>query len=59
VPLPPEVIDAREKMNQAEAELRAYVDTGEHDSNKHRELVHNLRRAIHDYEDSIAALLQA
>ena len=43
MPLPPEVIDARERMNQAEAELRAYVDRGEHDSNKHRELVHNLR----------------
>jgi hypothetical protein len=52
-------MDARERMNQAEAELRAYVERGEQDSNKRRELVHNLRRAIHDYEDRIAALLQA
>ena len=59
MPLPPEIITARQKMNQAEDALRAYVDSGgEHDLNKRRELVVNLRRAIHDYEDSVNRLLR-
>jgi hypothetical protein len=58
MPLPPEVIAARERMNQAEDALRAYVDSGEHDRDKHRELVRNLQRAIHEYEGRIAALIR-
>jgi hypothetical protein len=45
-------------MRQAEAALRAYVESGEHDSNKHRGLVESLQRAIREYEDRIAALLR-
>lgn len=58
MPLPPEVIAAQERMNQAEAALRAYVDGGEHDRDKHRELVGDLQRAIRDYEGRIGGLLQ-
>jgi len=45
-------------MNQAEDALRAYVDSGEHDRDKHRELVRYLQRAIHEYEGRIAALIR-
>jgi len=38
--------------------LRANVESGEHDSNKHRGLVGSLQRAIREYEDRIAALLR-
>ena len=58
MPLPPEIIAAQERMRQAEAALRAYVESGEHDSNKHRGLVESLQRAIREYEDRIAALLR-
>ena len=58
MPLPPEIITARQRMNQAEDALRVYIDSGEHDLNKRRELVVNLRRAIHDYEDSVNKLLR-
>ncbi len=58
MPLPPEIIKARQRMNQAEDALRAYKDSGEHDLKKRHELVVNLRRAIHDYEDRINTLLR-
>jgi hypothetical protein len=56
MPLPPEVVAAREIMNQAEADLRVYLDSGEHDHDKQRGLVENLRHAILEYEGTIAAL---
>jgi hypothetical protein len=58
MPLPAEIITARQKMNQAEEALRDYVDSGEHDLDKRRVLVVNLRRSIHDYEDSVNRLLR-
>ena len=56
MPLPPDVLDAKQRMDYAGEALRAHVDSGEHDHDKHRILVDNLQRAIHEYLDRIAAL---
>ena len=45
-------------MRQAEAALHTHVESGEHDSNKHRGLIESLQRAIREYEDRIATLLR-
>jgi len=58
MPLPPEFLAARDRMYQAEDELRAYVDSAEHDRNRHRQLVENLQQRIREFEASVAALLQ-
>jgi hypothetical protein len=58
VPLPPELIESQERLRQAETSLHAYVDSSEHDPNKHRVLAENLQRAIRQYEERIAAMLQ-
>jgi len=49
MPLPQYVLDAQQRMNDADAALRAYVDSGAQDRDKHRELVRNLERAIRNY----------
>jgi len=58
MPLPTEIIAAQDRMRQAEAALQAHVESGERDSKKHLGLVESLQRAIHGYEDTIAALLR-
>jgi hypothetical protein len=56
MPLPKEVVAAKERMDRADAEMRAYVDRGEHDRDKHHALAETLRRAVHDYLDKITSL---
>ena len=56
MPLPPEVIAAQEIMKHAEADLRIYFDSGEHDHDKQHGLAENLQRAILDYEGTVTAL---
>jgi len=58
MPLPKEIIAAHERMRQAEAALHVHVESGERDSKKHLGLVESLQRAIHEYEDRIATMLQ-
>lgn len=56
MPLPNEVIAAKARMDQAEAEMRAHVDSGEYDRDKHRALAEQLHRAIQEYLDRITSL---
>jgi hypothetical protein len=56
MPLPQEVLDAEQRMRDADAELRAHVDSGEQDRDKHRRLSDNLERAMHEYLDRMRRL---
>jgi hypothetical protein len=56
MPLPKDVVKAKKNMDRAEAEMGAYLDSGEHDADKHRGLVGNLERAIQEYLTRIISL---
>ena len=58
MPLPPEVLAARDRMYQAEDALRADVENvGPADPARRRRLVENLQRMIQEFHNSVAALL--
>jgi hypothetical protein len=58
MPLPPEVIAARDRMHQAEAELKADIDSVRPiDLARRRMLVENLQSRIQEYDYAVAELL--
>lgn len=58
MPLPPEVIAARERMREAETELCADIDRLHLiDLARRRALVENLQRRIQEYDFAVAELL--
>ena len=58
MPLPPEVIAARDRMHQAETELRADIDSVDPiDVARRRMLIQNLQSRIQDYDYAVAELL--
>jgi hypothetical protein len=55
--LSPEVIAAKERMNQAEAELRADAEGKEsYDSGRRRRLLRNCKRAMDEYLEAISRM---
>jgi hypothetical protein len=58
MPLPPEVIAARDRMRQAETELCADIDSARPiDIARRRMLVENLQSKIQEYDYAVAELL--
>jgi F0F1-type ATP synthase delta subunit len=58
MPLPRIVIEAHDRMHEAENELRADIDSAHPiDLARRRTLVENLQRRIQEYEYAVAELL--
>jgi len=56
--LPQEFLDARSRMNQAQDELQAHIDSGSHDFKKRVQLAEALRQRIRELEDCTIAFIK-